>query len=208
MNRKNFRTEQEKFWAGDFGTDYIGRNRNPEEIASKTAMFAAILKTARGIGSVVELGANIGLNLHAIRNLLPEAALSAVEINPQAVAILREMPGIAVHEGSLLEGGHGFTGDMAFTAGVLIHIDPASLGRAYEALYKAGKRYIAVIEYFSPMPVAIPYRGHKDRLFKRDFAGELLDTYKDLELRDYGFVYSRDPHFPQDNLNWFLLEKR
>jgi len=52
-----------------------------------------------------------------------------------------------------------------------------------------------------------PYRDHTDRLFKRDFTGEMLDMFSDLELVDYGFVYRRDPIFPQDDITWFLLEK-
>jgi spore coat polysaccharide biosynthesis protein SpsF len=28
-----------------------------------------------------------------------------------------------------------------------------------------------------------------------------------LKLADYGFVYRRDIRFPQDDINWFLLEK-
>jgi spore coat polysaccharide biosynthesis protein SpsF len=63
-------------------------------------------------------------------------------------------------------------------------------------------------EYYNPSPTAIPYRGHADRLFKRDFAGELLDRFPDLRLIDYGFAYRRDPAFPQDDITWFLLEKR
>ena len=51
------------------------------------------------------------------------------------------------------------------------------------------------------------YRGHEGKLFKRDFAGELLDKYPDLKLIDYGFVYHRDTNFPQDDCTWFLLEK-
>jgi spore coat polysaccharide biosynthesis protein SpsF len=27
-------------------------------------------------------------------------------------------------------------------------------------------------------------------------------------LVDYGFAYHRDPNFPQDDITWFLLEKR
>ena len=53
----------------------------------------------------------------------------------------------------------------------------------------------------------LPYRGHAGKLFKRDFAGELLERYADLSLVDYGFVYRRDPNFRQDDLTWFLLEK-
>jgi spore coat polysaccharide biosynthesis protein SpsF len=43
-------------------------------------------------------------------------------------------------------------------------------------------------------------------LFKRDFAGEMLDKYADLKLCDYGFVYHREK-FSQDDISWFLLEK-
>ena len=38
----------------------------------------------------------------------------------------------------------------------------------------------------------MPYRGHTARLFKRDFAGEMLDRFSDLRLVDYGFRYHRD----------------
>jgi pseudaminic acid biosynthesis-associated methylase len=75
-------------------------------------------------------------------------------------------------------------------------------------MFNASNRYILVAEYFNPSPVAIPYRGHNDRLFKRDFAGEMLDRYYNLELLDYGFAYHRDPLFPQDDITWFMLEKK
>jgi hypothetical protein len=64
-----------------------------------------------------------------------------------------------------------------------------------------------ITEYYNPTPLAMDYRGHKDRLFKRDFCGEILDMYSDLELINYGFVYHRDPKYPVDDLNWFLIEK-
>ena len=55
--------------------------------------------------------------------------------------------------------------------------------------------------------MSIAYRGHADRLNKRDFAGELLDTFPDLTLIDYGFAYHRDIAFPQDDITWFLMVK-
>jgi spore coat polysaccharide biosynthesis protein SpsF len=64
-----------------------------------------------------------------------------------------------------------------------------------------------VAEYYDPKPVTLKYRGHDNKMFKRDFAGELLDKYQDLRLLDYGFCYHRDPSFPQDDISWFLMEK-
>ncbi|MGE5403941.1 MAG: pseudaminic acid biosynthesis-associated methylase, partial [Candidatus Saccharibacteria bacterium] len=67
---------------------------------------------------------------------------------------------------------------------------------------------IIVAEYYNPTPVEIQYRGHANKLFKRDFAGEMMDKYTDLKLVKYGFAYHRDPNFPQDDITWMLLEKR
>ncbi len=97
--------------------------------------------------------------------------------------------------------------DFTLTKGLLIHINPDHLTRVYDLLYQSSNQYICVIEYYNPTPVEINYRGNQGVLFKRDFAGEILDRFQDLRLVDYGFVYHRDYHFPQDDTNWFLLEK-
>jgi spore coat polysaccharide biosynthesis protein SpsF len=55
--------------------------------------------------------------------------------------------------------------------------------------------------------VSVPYRGHTERLFKRDFAGELMDRFPDLRLLAYGFNYHRDPSFAFGDDTWFLMEK-
>ncbi len=75
-------------------------------------------------------------------------------------------------------------------------------------MFASASRYILVAEYYNPQPTEIAYRGHSGRLFKRDFAGELMDRFPDLSLVDYGFVYRRDANFPQDDLTWFLMEKK
>jgi spore coat polysaccharide biosynthesis protein SpsF len=90
---------------------------------------------------------------------------------------------------------------------VLIHINPEQLDLVYQKLNASSKKYILIAEYYNPSPVMIPYRGNEDRLFKRDFAGEMLEKYTDLSLVDYGFAYRKDPIFPQDDITWFLLEK-
>jgi pseudaminic acid biosynthesis-associated methylase len=98
--------------------------------------------------------------------------------------------------------------DLVLIKGVLIHINPDQLKKVYEKLVASTSRYLMVAEYYNPSPTTVTYRGHNDRLFKRDFAGELLDQFPGLQLVDYGFVYHRDPNFPQDDITWFLLEQK
>ena len=204
----SFSTPQEEFWAGAFGTEYASRNADATLLASNIAFFARILGRSPGIDSVIEFGANIGMNMRALRSLRPNASLAGVELNADAAAELGKIPGVIAHHDSLLEFRTADRFDLTFTKGVLIHINPDLLPKAYETLYTHSRRYIIVAEYYNPTPVAIPYRGHADRLFKRDFAGEMLEKYPDLQLVDYGFAYKRDQVHPQDDITWFLLEKR
>jgi spore coat polysaccharide biosynthesis protein SpsF len=204
-----YATEQEDFWAGTFGSDYIARNQGQDYLASNLNFFSRIFQRLAKPTSIVEFGANIGMNLRALRLLFPEAQLSAIEINPDAAHQLRQFLGNEnVHHGSILEFQPQTTVDVSLIKGVLIHLPPESLPQVYDKLYAASHRYILVCEYYNPSPVSIPYRGHTNKLFKRDFAGELMDRYPDVQLIDYGFVYRRDPSFPQDDVTWFLMEKR
>lgn len=204
----NYQTPQEKFWAGAFGADYIGRNAGERLHAANLALFAKILQRAPDVGRVLEIGANIGMNLGALHALLPQAALSAVEINAEAAAELRQLGYVDVFHGSVAEFEPGVRQwDLVFTKGVLIHLNPDLLGKVYDMMAGASSRYVMICEYYNPVPVSVPYRGHEERLFKRDFAGEFLDRRPEFHLVDYGFVYRRDPVFPQDDCTWFLLAK-
>jgi spore coat polysaccharide biosynthesis protein SpsF len=203
----DYATPQESFWAGEFGDAYTERNAGPRWIASNLALFSRILSRTSQVGSVLELGANRGLNLQAIRQLLPESRISAVEINEKAVQELRKFDWMEVHHASILEFKPEVPSDLVFIKGVLIHLNPEVLQQVYKLMEAASARYVAIIEYYNPTPVTVPYRGHSDRLFKRNFAGEMLAAHPGLKLSDYGFVYHGDPNFPQDDLTWFLLEK-
>jgi pseudaminic acid biosynthesis-associated methylase len=204
----NFKTEQETFWAGDFGTDYIQRNQGDALLASNLNFFARALQSARGIRSCIEFGANIGMNLRALKLLYPDIDPHAIEINAEATKQLRDViPSAQVHNTSILNFSPVRQWDLTLIKGVLIHINPEALPQVYDKLVAACGRYLMVAEYYNPAPLAIPYRGHSNRLFKRDFAGEIMDRHPQLQLADYGFVYRRDPNFPQDDITWFLMEK-
>lgn len=201
-----YRTEQEAFWAGTFGDQYIDRNKGAQIVASNTALFTNILRHCGPISSVIEFGANIGLNLIALRSLLPDADFSAIEINAKAADALRSLGFVSVEQRSILETAKMATHDLSFAKTVLIHIEPSHLPAAYDALYESSRRFILVAEYYNPTPVEVSYRGHQERLFKRDFAGDMMKRFPDLRLVEYGFVY-HGGRFPQDDITWFLMEK-
>jgi spore coat polysaccharide biosynthesis protein SpsF len=99
-----FKTEQEQFWANTFGDEYIDRNKDIHYISSNIALFAKILAKTKQVQSVIEFGANIGLNLLAIKQLLPKVELSAVEINQNAAAELKKIvKGATVYNQSILD---------------------------------------------------------------------------------------------------------
>lgn len=205
MNK--FKTEQEQFWADNFGDEYTSRNQNSKMVANNTALFTKILAHTSQINSIIEFGANMGLNLIALRQLLPNCELSAIEINQKAGIELNKIKNITIYNMSILDFSPDRLYDFVLTKGVLIHMDPDKLPIVYDLLYKTTGKFICIAEYYNPKPMEVNYRGHSNKLFKRDFAGEILNRFTDLKLIDYGFVYHRDYNFPQDDITWFLLEK-
>jgi pseudaminic acid biosynthesis-associated methylase len=205
----DFKTPQENFWAGEFGVEYIARNRGSKLLASNIEFFARGLHRAQGIGSCIEFGANVGMNISALKLLYPEIEAFGIEINKEAAAQLGEViPSNCIYNTSILDFSPTRQWDFTLIKTVLIHIEPRFLPNVYEKLVNSTSRYLMIAEYYSQDPVEVSYRGHSDRLFKRDFAGEIMDSYPEMKLIDYGFSYRRDPQYPQDDISWFLLEKR
>lgn len=204
---ESFNTEQEEFWAGSFGNEYISRNNDKNLHAANLNFFSQIIaSTSFPIDSILELGANIGMNMKALRQLLPESQLSGLEINSKAVESLKDNCDHA-YQGSIQDFNSNETFDLVFTKGVLIHLNPDSLQDTYKKMATLSSKYVLICEYYNPKPSEIDYRGHKNKLFKRDFAGEFLDLNVGFRLIDYGFSYHRDPNFSQDDISWFLMSK-
>jgi len=203
------------FWMGEFGNKYISRNNHPDMINDNIEIFKRILlKNKIKIKSVLEYGSNVGLNLLALKKIYKDLDINAVEINSTACKKLKKnIENIKIFNQSIFDFNNNLNYldlkfDLTLSKTVLIHINPSDILKAYKALYQKSKKYILLIEYHNPSPVNIMYRGFSNKLFKRDFAGDLLRLYKDLKLLDYGFIYSKDPKlFNCDDLNWFLLKK-
>jgi len=198
-------SKQEEFWEKDFGNQYISRNKSKNLLDSNINYFKNIFDGVDEINSCIEFGSNIGLNLLAIRTLYPSIKPLGIEINSLACAEMEKENVPHLNESFLNDKFYGKF-DLTFTKGVLIHINPNLLNLAYSQLYRSSNKYILLCEYYNNSPVTVPYRGFDEVLFKRDFAGDMLDLYSDLKLVKYGFSYIRDDYF-QDDITFFLLEK-
>lgn len=198
---------QEEFWAGQFGTDYINRNQDEALLSSNIHFFSNILaRIPNAPKSLIEFGANVGMNIRALRELLPNSSFTGVEINKSACEQLKTL-NCEVHNVSIADLNIKEKFDLVLSKGVLIHLNPEELNDTYKKMHDITNAWILIAEYYNPVPVAIEYRGHSDKLFKRDFAGEILNQFTDLELVATGFAYHLDP-FPQDDITWFLIRKR
>ncbi len=198
-------------WRGAFGDAYVERNAiSTEVLRTRTAMWAGILRSLPGVRleAIAEIGANIGYNLRALRNL-SAARFLAVEPNAEArrrlvadgVVAQDDAIDAAAQSLPLVDG----SADLAFTSGVLIHVAPDDLGAACDEIFRISRRYVACIEYFADKPQEIVYQGRSDLLFKRDFGAFWMDRFPKLRVVDYGFFWKRVTGL--DNLTWWLFEK-
>src|SRR5262245_30800064 len=179
-------TPQAEFWRGAFGDAYTERNAaSVEHLRARVVLWSEILAhtLAAPPASVLEVGANLGINLRALR-AVTGARCYALEPNDKARAVLVQDGVVAAEDvrGGVASAIDFPTGvaDLVFTSGVLIHIHPDHLRDSIGEIYRCSARWIACIEYFSDRPEMIPYRGHDDRLFKRDFGSLWLDCFADL----------------------------
>ena len=203
-----YKTEQEKFWQGDFGDDYIYRNKDNFLIKNNFFLFKKIFSNLFKIKSLIEFGPNIGLNIIALKKIFKLNFITAVEINKKACSQIKDIKEVNVINDSIINFLPKKKYDLVLVKGVLIHINPNKLKKVYKTIYKSCKSlgYILIVEYYSPQPTMTIYRGKRNKLFKRDFAGEFVSLFKKTKIVKYGFAYHKDK-YPQDDLNWFLIKK-
>jgi spore coat polysaccharide biosynthesis protein SpsF len=197
-------------WRGSFGDSYVDRNQADEAaLAARTRMWARILERTRPVERVLEIGANIGLNLRALRRL-GLTDLTGVEPNAKARATL-VADGVLGADRVIDAFGSAIpfaddSFDLVFTSGVLIHVPPAELEKTMREIVRTSRRFVACAEYFSVEPQEKRYRGADGLLFTRDFGGAYLDLEPRLDLVDYGFFWRRATGL--DDLTWQVFAKR
>jgi pseudaminic acid biosynthesis-associated methylase len=199
--------EQTKFWKGQFGNDYTARNINLVE--NNYQMFKRIFYNddynfTCEIDSICEFGAGSGQNIQALQRIFPDAIYGAVEINDIAYIELNKIIEGTFKQSILDYDVNCGIYDLVLSKGLLIHIHPDNIEKAFDVLYNASNKYILLCEYYSPVRREILYRGEHNKLWAFDFLRPLID--KGCILESYGFVSKYDK-YSQDDITYALFSK-
>ena len=212
MEGKNRQLEK---WTGDFGQEYTERNRSSLSameklykhhfVVTRTEMNRQFVDRFDRSMRILEVGCNIGNQLLCLQRMGFEN-LYGIEPQEYAVEMVkRRAKGIQIIKGNIFDipFKDGYF-DLVFTSGVLIHISPQNIKKAFKEIYRCSRKYIWGYEYYSEKYEEIPYRGEKGLLWKTDFAKAFRKTFPDLRsVKVQLFKYANN-----DNLDiMFLLEK-
>lgn len=164
--------------SGDFADAYLERNRNVERIPK---VREVVLETRPR--SMLEAGANAGLNLRNLSGLVPvivgldvnEKALAEMQATcPGAIPVVGEIQRLPFLDNAF---------DLTICVGVLIHVPPRDLDAAMGQLYRVTKPggHVLIAEYDAPIETVVPYRGQEAALFKRPYL-ERFGAWRSVSL--------------------------
>jgi spore coat polysaccharide biosynthesis protein SpsF len=192
-----------ELWTGSFGDAYTKRNTRAT-VQARKEMWACMLPS--GVNSILEVGANVGHNLEALSSITG-AELYACEPNDSARAELSALldPDRIRSDCADKLGWADGHADLVFTSGVLIHIAPDKLEASMREINRVSSRYVICGEYFAPSEEMIPYRGHNNAMWRRDYGSMFMDCCPDLHPLGTLFAWKRTTGL--DNLTFWIFEK-
>ena len=208
--------EQEKFWKGNFGNNYISRNkfRNQKEFdnfyirrygETKKNINLKFLKGINKNKPILEVGCNIGNQLKIFEDI-GFKKLFGIDINIKSLKKAKKNINLNIVESS------GFDipfkdnyFNLVFTNNVLIHIHPKNLDKIFDEIYRVSNKYIFGFEYFNDKLIEIKSRNYKNKLWKGDYANILLKKYKNLRLVKEKIYENKDVKNIYDKI--YLLKK-
>lgn len=203
----HFMTAPIDLWTGEFGDNYTERNKGIETVAARISMFKTILEHTRGVESIMEVGANVGHNIIALRAIDPGLHIAAIEPNEtartQCAKIADNVWARDISKNADRPGG-GRLYNLVFTRGVLVHIHPDDLHTACSNIYELSNRYILSCEYFSDEPREKRYRETDNSLWLRDYGLFWLENFN-LSYVAHGFCWR--PIDGLENITWWLFRK-
>jgi pseudaminic acid biosynthesis-associated methylase len=208
-------TKQMEEWSGDFGKEYTDRNIfSLEELdtlykskygVTRTELNQRFLEGMDRSTRILEVGSNVGTQLLCLQSM-GFVNLYGIELQSYAVELSKaETKRINIIEGSAFDIPYKDAYfDLVFTSGVLIHINPSDIVRVLREIFRCTREYIWGFEYYADEHTEITYRGHKELLWKANYAKLYLEQFEDLKI----VKEERLKYLDSDNIDtMFLLKK-
>jgi pseudaminic acid biosynthesis-associated methylase len=196
----------EALWTEDFGDRYVERNR---AAANGREPFWRWLHESHPFDSVLEVGCNVGGNLHWLAQLVDPAKVFGVDINAQALREVRAtLPDVnAVRSPARSLPFRDATFDLTFTTTVLIHQAVDSLPIVMNEVVRTSRRLVLCGEYHADELTEVPYRGETGALFKRDWGALYQNLFPELKLLETRFEADPGDGGGWDDVTFWLFEK-
>lgn len=193
----------EALWSGQFGDDYIERNRSVDGVRGS---FWRGVHAAYPFRSALEVGCNIGGNLRWVSDIIGPTNTHGIDISRNAlVELRRRLPGIKTAWASARELPFDDSAfDLVFTMGVLIHQPDSTLPSVMSEIVRCSRHYVLCGEYFAEATEEVPYREQRGALFKRNYGALYERGFRELRLKTRGFL-GRDQGW--DDVTYWLFEK-
>lgn len=193
----------EALWSGEFGDQYVERNR---EAGRLRGPFWRQTLAEFPAQRVLEVGCNVGANIGPVCEVLGPSAVYGIDINQKAVDIVRSsFPGVNALTSFARELPFRDSWfDLTFTIGVLIHQSDETLASVMAELVRCSRRFVLCGEYYAPVPTEVPYRGQSGALFKRDYGKLYQSLFPALRLRKEG-QFHKEQGF--DDVTVWVFEK-
>jgi pseudaminic acid biosynthesis-associated methylase len=193
----------EALWSEEFGDRYVERNRTA---SAHREPFWRRLHEAHAFTSALEVGCNLGGNLHWLAQLVEPRDVWGVDINARALREARAaLPDVnAVYSPARSLPFRDARFDLTFSTGVLIHQPPEALPVVMGEIVRCSRRYVLCGEYYAEEPTEVPYRGERGALFKRDWGALYASLFPELRLLEQRF----EPRSSGwDDVTFWLFEK-
>jgi pseudaminic acid biosynthesis-associated methylase len=158
-------------------------------------------------GNVLEVGCNIGGNLHWLRQLVPPRRVYGVDINEKALGEARTaMPDVnTVFSPARSLPFRDAAFDLVFTTGVLIHQAPDTLPIVMNEIVRCSRRYVMCGEYFAEELEEIEYHGERGALYRRNWGATYQSLFPELKLVHERFEAWAESGW--DDMTFSLFEK-
>lgn len=193
----------EELWHGQFGDDYVERNRAAGNV--RAPFWTALLQEIHP-RRALEVGCNVGANLRWVADQIGSENTWGLDINLKALEEVRRSFGrinAIWSPARELPFRDGFF-DLVFTMGVLIHQPDATLPLVMAEIVRCSRRWVLCGEYFAESTTEVPYRQQPGALFKRDYGLLYQELFPELRLIRRDFL-SKDQGW--DDVTVWLFEK-